>query len=168
MTTIVRPIQEWSARLQQLRWAVRAVRKELLGFRFDYALEVVPTAGPRESPRYYVYSDQLFFDAMQMDSDGIPVHHARTFGQTYNPAYIAWYGLVSLERRTAEASIPREARHSGGKSIGWRNTQFGATRILQSGLCTQKWSKDGVYSDLRGSAPWFRAWPSASSSAVTG
>jgi heparosan-N-sulfate-glucuronate 5-epimerase len=35
---------------------------------------------------------------MELDARGIPVQRARTFGETYNPAYIAWFGLVSLER----------------------------------------------------------------------
>lgn len=97
--TISAPISPWPGRLEPLWWAVRALRKELLGFRFDYPLEVVAAAGPRESLRYYVYSERLFFDAMELDRQGIPVHRSRTFGATYNPAYVAWYGLVSLERQ---------------------------------------------------------------------
>lgn len=72
-----------------------AQRKELIDFRFDYPVEAVPAAGSRESLHYYVYSDRLFFDAMEPDPEGIPVHRSRHF-QTYNPAYIAWYGLMSL------------------------------------------------------------------------
>jgi hypothetical protein len=44
-----------------------------------------------------VSSDRLFFDAMAPDAQGIPVQRSRTFS-TYNPAYVAWYGLMDLER----------------------------------------------------------------------
>ena len=74
-----------------------ALRRELLGFRFDYPVTAISAAGPKTSLHYYIYSDRLFFDAMERDSDGIPVHRSRTL-RTYNPAYVAWYGLTSLER----------------------------------------------------------------------
>jgi len=96
--TPISPIRPWSGRLESFWWALRALRNEVLGFRFDYPLEVVPDAGPRESLRYYVYSGHLFFDAMELSPQGIPMHRARTFEATYNPAYVGWYGLVSLER----------------------------------------------------------------------
>src|SRR5207245_1134852 len=71
-------------------------------------IEVVPAAGPRQSLHYYLYSDRLFFDAMVPDPHGIPIHHSRTF-QTYNPAYVAWYGLMSLERaRRGEDPMGRQ------------------------------------------------------------
>ncbi len=94
--TLIAPIRPWR-RLERLWWAATAMRKELLDFRFVYPVEVVPAAGPRESLHYYVYSERLFFDAMEPDRDGTPVQRSRTF-QTYNPAYIAWYGLMSLAR----------------------------------------------------------------------
>lgn len=87
-----------SGRFALVWWAFRALRNETFGFRFDYPLEAVRDAGPRESLRYYVYSEQLFRDAMQMDAEGIPVHRTRTFGPSYNPVHIAWHGLVCLER----------------------------------------------------------------------
>ncbi len=71
--------------------------KELVDFWFDYPLEATPSAGPRDSLHYYIYSDRLFFDAMALDDQGIPIHCSRHFGRTYNPAYVAWYGLASLE-----------------------------------------------------------------------
>jgi len=79
-------------------WATQALRREILGFRFNYPMETVPAAGPRESRHYYIYSHSLFFDAMVLNLQGVPLHQSRHFGETYNPAYIAWYGLVSLER----------------------------------------------------------------------
>jgi len=96
--TLIQPARPWPGRLGPVWWAIRALGKELLGFRFDYPLEGVPTAGPRDSLHYYVYSERLFFDAMELDAEGIPVQRSRTFGPAYNPSYVAWYGLMSLER----------------------------------------------------------------------
>lgn len=96
--TLIAPIRPWPGRLAPIWWASRALANELFRFRFRYPLEVVATAGPRESLHYYLYSERLFFDAMELDPDGIPVHRSRTFGPTYNPSYVAWYGLTSLER----------------------------------------------------------------------
>jgi hypothetical protein len=84
--------------IQLLWWGGRAIWHELLGFRFDYPIEVVSAAGSRESLHYYVYSERLFFDAMDLDPQGIPLQRSRIFGETYNPAYVAWYGLMNLER----------------------------------------------------------------------
>ena len=86
------------ARLEPLWWALRAVWLETLGFRFGYPVELVPEAGPRSSVHYYIYSDELFFDLMEIDRDGIPYHRSRTLGRFSNPAYVAWYGLMALER----------------------------------------------------------------------
>jgi D-glucuronyl C5-epimerase-like protein len=84
-------------RLETWRWAIRAFRKEILEFRFDYPIEEVLLAGPKRSLQYYIFSERLFLDAMRLDGNGIPLHCSRTF-VSYNPAYIAWYGLVHLER----------------------------------------------------------------------
>jgi len=96
--TVISPIRPWRGSLERLWWAGRALRKEVLGFRFDYPIETVAAAGPKDSLHYYIYSEDLFFDAMKLDAHGIPVHRARTFGTTYNPAYVGWYGLVDVER----------------------------------------------------------------------
>jgi len=37
-----------------LHYAMRALRKEILEFRFDYPLDVDPQAGPRHSLHYYL------------------------------------------------------------------------------------------------------------------
>jgi heparosan-N-sulfate-glucuronate 5-epimerase len=79
-------------------WALRALRKEVWGFRFDYPLEVISDAGGSDSLHYYIYSERLFFDVMEVNGDGIPMHRLRRFGATYNPAYVAWYALANLER----------------------------------------------------------------------
>jgi D-glucuronyl C5-epimerase-like protein len=76
--------------------AFRALRKEILGFDFHYPLDIDRAAGPRDSLHYYLYSDALKWDAMRMDSAGIPRTWDRTTGITYWPGYIAWYALVQL------------------------------------------------------------------------
>lgn len=78
--------------------AANAVAEDTIGFRFVYPMEVVPEAGPRGSLHYYIYSERLFFNAMELDAEGIPCQHARLWGKFYNPAYIAWYGLMKLEQ----------------------------------------------------------------------
>jgi hypothetical protein len=98
MMTLFTEDRRWPGALEPFWWAARAIRQEALGFRFAYPLETVPGAGAKGSLRYHVYSDRLFFDAMDLDPHGIPVQRSRTFGRPYNPAYVAWYGLVSLER----------------------------------------------------------------------
>ena len=95
--SLIAPIHPWRGLVEQIWWAAAAQRKELWDFRFDYPVDAVPDAGSKESLHYYLYSAQLFFDAMEPDADGIPVHRSRHF-RTYNPAYVAWYGLMSLER----------------------------------------------------------------------
>lgn len=96
--TLVSGLRPWPGPLAPFWWAARALKKELLGFRFEYPLEAVHGAGAKDSLHYYVYSESLFFDAMELDSHGIPVQRSRIFGETYNPAYVAWYGLMSLAR----------------------------------------------------------------------
>ena len=89
---------------RSLLWAFRAFRRELFGFRFDYPIEAIQEAGPIESLHYYVYSDQLFLDDLLFDQDGIAMKQYRAQGAQYNPLFIAWWGLVNLERylRTTE------------------------------------------------------------------
>jgi hypothetical protein len=82
--------------LKSLRWAIRALKKELVNFRFDYHLELVAGADRKDSLSYYIYSDRLSWSRMRLDAQGIPLYCDRLFGETYHPAYIAWYGLVNL------------------------------------------------------------------------
>lgn len=97
MTIANSRVEPWRGVFAPLWWAMIALRRELLEFRFDYPIHAIPEAGPRGSLHYYIYSDRLFFDAMQRDADGIPVQRARAL-HTYNPAYVAWYALTNLER----------------------------------------------------------------------
>ncbi|HEV2715180.1 MAG TPA: D-glucuronyl C5-epimerase family protein, partial [Terriglobales bacterium] len=82
--------------LQLLRHAALAMREEVLGFRFEYPLEIVPQAGPKESLEYYLYSDRLSWGVMRLDSAGIPRVWGRVTGAVYRPAFVAWWGLVNL------------------------------------------------------------------------
>jgi hypothetical protein len=84
--------------LEPVWWAARALLRETLGFRIAYPVETVREAAEPGSLRYHVRSDRLFFDAIHLDAAGIAVQHARLGGTTYNPAYVAWYGLMSLDR----------------------------------------------------------------------
>ncbi len=69
---------------------------EIFGFRFNYPLDIVPEAGPRESLHYYLYGKALSWDALRLDITGVPRLWQRTTGEVYNPAYIASYGLTNL------------------------------------------------------------------------
>ena len=87
----------WKSRTSTaLECAVRALRKEILEFNFDYPLYTVPESLTKDSLHYYLYSDALAWDAMRLDSSGIPKAWYRVTGAVYWPAYIAWYGLVQL------------------------------------------------------------------------
>jgi hypothetical protein len=47
--------------------------------------------------RYYVYSEALFSDHLRHDDAGVVVNAYRAQGRQYNPAFIAWFALMSLE-----------------------------------------------------------------------
>jgi hypothetical protein len=84
------------------------LKKEIFGFRFDYPLHTVPESLAKDSLHYYLYSDALAWEALRLDSSGIPKAWYRVTGAVYWPAYIAWYGLVQLGhylRRGDEANL---------------------------------------------------------------
>jgi hypothetical protein len=88
--------------------AVRALKKEIFGFSFNYPLYTVPEATIKDSLHYHLYSNELSWEAMRMDANGIPRTWYRVTGTAYWPSYIAWYGLVQLGhylRRGDEASL---------------------------------------------------------------
>jgi D-glucuronyl C5-epimerase C-terminus len=89
-------LQEGECRLNSFGLALKALREEILKFRFSYPLEVVGQAGPRESLHYYLYSDKLSWSVMSMDAGGVPRARRRLYGEVYKAAYIAWWGLVNL------------------------------------------------------------------------
>ena len=87
----------WGGRTPEaVRCAVRALKKEILGFRFDYPLQIVPEGAAKDSLHYHLYSDSLAWEALRLDADGIPRAWYRSTGAVYWPPYIAWYGLVQL------------------------------------------------------------------------
>jgi len=76
--------------------AYKTLKMEILGFNFSYPLEVDLSAGPRDSLNYYLYSDQLTWETLRMDENGIPKAWSRTTGTNYWTGFIAWYALVEL------------------------------------------------------------------------
>jgi hypothetical protein len=46
---------------------------------------------------------------MELDDKGIARQHARLYGKFYNPAYIAWYGLMKLEQALKEGQSSSKA-----------------------------------------------------------
>jgi D-glucuronyl C5-epimerase C-terminus len=81
-----------------VRHALRAVAREILGFRADYPLETVPEAAAPASLRYHVYGDRLFLDELDLDGQGVPRRRYRLLGLHYNPLFVAWWGLHHLEK----------------------------------------------------------------------
>lgn len=84
--------------VRQLPWALAAAWSELFRFRFAYPIDVVDDAGQRGTPRYYIHSETLFTDYLGHDDAGVVVWAYRAQGQQYNPVFIAWWALMSLER----------------------------------------------------------------------
>ena len=82
--------------IDALIWAARTMRAETIGFRFAYPLDIDDAAGPKDSLHYYIYSDSLAWDVLQLDSDGIAQCCYPTTGPVYRPGFVAWYGLVHL------------------------------------------------------------------------
>lgn len=99
----------WNVRIPDaVKFAVRALKKEIFGFSFDYPLYTVPDGFAEGSLHYYLYSDALAWEALRMDPSGIPKAWYRVTGAVYWPAYIAWYGLIQFGhylRRGDEANL---------------------------------------------------------------
>jgi hypothetical protein len=111
---------ETNESFESLRYALRALHREILSFRFDYPLDIVPEAGPKASLHYYLYSEKLSWSVMSMDPAGVPRARNRLTGVVYKPAYIAWWGLVNLGhflRHHDEAS-----RAAFLKQVDWLET----------------------------------------------
>jgi heparosan-N-sulfate-glucuronate 5-epimerase len=79
-------------------WALRAARREFLDYRFDYPVEAVEKASVPGSLHYYVSSDRLWLDNLEPDRDGVAMKFYRVHGYQYNPLFVAWWGLVHLQR----------------------------------------------------------------------
>jgi len=90
--------------LRQLSWALTAVGNELFRFRFSYPIDTVAEAIQAGSCRYYIYSETLFRDQLSFDDQGVVVRTYRAQGRQYNPVFIAWWALMSLERDYRESN----------------------------------------------------------------
>lgn len=149
--TLLSPVRPQGGALEPLWWAAMALRRELLGFRFDYPVDLVRAAGPKGSLHYHVYSDRLFFDAMESDDSGIPLQRSRHF-QTYNPAYIAWYGLMSLERWL-------RGEDPGGRQTFLQQVEWLTTHAVERADASLVWpfTVDWEEGACRLKAPWVSA-----------
>jgi heparosan-N-sulfate-glucuronate 5-epimerase len=78
--------------------AARTLSRECFGFRTTYPVGPVPGADLRTSLGYYIHSDPLFIDDLETDAAGVPIARYRLLGRHYNPVFIAWWGLRSLNR----------------------------------------------------------------------
>lgn len=139
--------------LGALHYALRALREEILRFRFDYPLGIDSAAGPRESLHYYLYSEELSWDIMSMDTNGVPRARIRLGGLVYKPAYIAWWGLVQLGhflRHHDEAS-----RESFLKQVDWLESNA-VVRTDGAVVWTNNFDILHGYNLLR--APWISAY----------
>jgi heparosan-N-sulfate-glucuronate 5-epimerase len=132
--------------------AARALRKEVFEFRFGYPLSDVSAAGPKHSLLYYIYGNRLAWDAMRMDSNGIPRAWYRQTGSRYWPAYIAWYGLVNLghyERNRDSAYLDIFL-----KQIDWLE----ANAVVRSdGAVVWPMNFDYIVGETRLKSPWISA-----------
>ena len=133
------------------RLAVRALRNEVLEFRLEYPIEETPLAGPNDSLHYYVFSERLFRDSMELDASGIPVHRSRTF-VAYNPAYIAWYALMQLER-----SLRHD--HAAGREVFLKQVQWLRDHAVRRDDGNVVWplTFDWCEGQCRLRAPWISA-----------
>lgn len=73
--------------------------------------------------QYYVVSDQLFLQNVREDSDGFVYNeYGGKLGSQYNPAYIAWYGLVNLTRyiQSGEKDLLKKFL----RQLSWLRTRY--------------------------------------------
>ena len=61
----------WKARTpDSVKCAVRALKKEIFEFSFNYPLYTVPESLGNDSLHYYLYSDALAWEALRLDPNG--------------------------------------------------------------------------------------------------
>ena len=137
---------------ESVRCAVRAIKKEVFQFSFRYPLEIVPDAGAKDSLPYYFYSDKLAWEAMRMDSNGIPRAWYRQTGPAYWPAYIAWYGLVNLGHYVR--SNDRAHLDIFLKQIDWLEAN---AVVRPDGAVVWPMNFDYLVGQLRLKSPWISA-----------
>ena len=81
-----------------VKYAVRALKQELFGFRLTYPLEVIEKAGAADGLHYYLWNPTLFLDNLVFDEEEVPRKRYRAQGLQYNPLFIAWWGLSNLHQ----------------------------------------------------------------------
>jgi hypothetical protein len=84
--------------VRQIPWAFAAMGNELFRFRFAFPIDLVDDAVRPGTHRYYIHSEALFSSHLYHDDAGVVVNAYRAQGRQYNPAFIAWFALMSLER----------------------------------------------------------------------
>lgn len=137
---------------ESIRLAVRALRKEIFQFSFDYPLEITQADGSKDSLEYYMYGDRLAWEAMRMDSEGIPRAWYRQTGTRYWPAYVAWYGLVNLGHYLRRND--RSCLQIFLKQIDWLKTH---AVVRSDGAVVWQMNFDYFVGELRLVAPWVSA-----------
>lgn len=81
---------------QNIRYAFRALKRELFSFTFVYPLRAQLHAARAGALDYYIVSDSLFLDDMSFNAQGVVQKVYRAQGAQYNPLFIAWWGLHRL------------------------------------------------------------------------
>jgi hypothetical protein len=80
----------------------RSIVLEAVNFRVEYPIEIVAGAEAPGSLRYHLYSDRLFMEDQDFDSEGVPRKIYRVHGAQYNPLFVAWWALHQLELAARE------------------------------------------------------------------
>jgi len=150
------PLAHDPALQESLRWASRAFEREVLGFTFEYPIEIVPAAGESGSLRYYVFSRTLFLENQEFDEFGVLENDTGSKGFSINPLFIAWWGLHHLEL------FNRAGRFQDHdvflRQVQWlvRNAETRETERW-SGHAISRGRKDGPFSPRLGSLPCIKA-----------
>jgi hypothetical protein len=122
-------------------------------FRFDYPLDIVPEAGPKESLHYYLYSEKLSWGFLRMDLTGVPRAWGRLCGEVYSADFIAWWGLINLDhflRHHDEAS-----RVAFLKQVDWLENN---ATVRADGSAVWPNHYDYLEGEVILKAPWISAW----------
>lgn len=134
-------------------YAFQALRQEILQFRFDYPLDIVPEAGPKESLHYYLYSEKLSWGFMRMDPTGIPRAWARLYGEIYSAGFIAWWGLINLGHYLRHQD--ESSRVAFLKQVDWLESN---AMVRADGSVVWPNNHDYLEGTAILKAPWVSAW----------
>ena len=70
--------------MRSVKYAVRALKQELFGFRLTYPVEVIEKAGAADDLHYYLWNPTLFLDNLVFDEEEVPRKRYRAQGLQYN------------------------------------------------------------------------------------